>query len=213
MSNSTASKTKKVLVVDDEVEVAKPIEYIFRLYNYEPVVATQWTDALQALEKDQFDLITLDLEMPTIDGPTMLKFIREQGITVPVVIVPASITEKTPDDLAEYNVSAFVYKPFKIAHIKEIIENIIGVGSDETIDAGDEDLLEVAVESQGGTVEGEVEEEENQQRTKRRRKHKRSVFKYADKKKETLIILGVVALVCLLLSGFMEAFKQVVASF
>ena len=110
-SKSTASKTKKVLVIDDEIEVAKPIEYILRLYHYEPVVATQWTDALQALEEDQFELITLDLEMPTIDGPTMLKFIREQGNTVPVVIVSASITETTPDDLAEYNVAAFVYKP------------------------------------------------------------------------------------------------------
>ena len=99
----------------------------------------------------------------------------------------------------------------KVAHIKEIIENIIGVGVDETIDAKEGDLLEVAVQSQGGTVEGE--EEENQERTRHRRKHKRAIFRTREQKKEMLIYLGIIALVCLLLSGFMEAFQKAVASF
>ena len=38
----------------------------------------------------------MNLEMPTIDGPSMLKFIRQEGYAVPVIIVLASITDQTP---------------------------------------------------------------------------------------------------------------------
>jgi len=129
---------KRVLVIDDEEAVVKPIEYILRLYNYEPSTATQWTDALVLLQTKAFDLITLDLEMLTIDGPTMLKFIRETGDTTPVVVISASITERTPDELAEFDASAFVYKPFRVSHIKEVIEGIIGESEPKEIPPDDE---------------------------------------------------------------------------
>lgn len=204
---------KRVLVIDDEETVVKPIEHILRMYHYEPFTATQWTDALDLLERETFDLITIDLEMPTIDGPTMLKFIRESGHVMPVVVVSASITDKTPDDLAEFDVSAFVYKPFRVSHIKEIIEEVIGASapSEALEDATDiEAILQNA--PQVLPPKKEVEEEEPEPARRRRRKRrKKGLFRDKDQRNQTLIAMAVIGLICLFLSGFMEVFQKQVS--
>ncbi|MGA1198908.1 MAG: response regulator [Candidatus Latescibacterota bacterium] len=204
---------KRVLVIDDEETVAKPIEHILRLYNYDVRMTTQWTDALDLLQDETFDLITLDLEMPTIDGPTMLRFIRENGLETPVIIISASITEGTPQDLAEFNVSAFVYKPFKVSHIKEIIEQTIGESvPDEEEHAVDlDEFLQSSPQVLAPRKKEGIEEEKPRlHRVKKKRKKK--LFSSKEQKTQTLIAFAIIAIISLFLSGFMSAFRQQVSS-
>ena len=203
---------KRVLVIDDEEIVAKPIEHILRLYNYDVTMTTQWTDALELIQQEQFDLITLDLEMPTIDGPTMLKFIRENGLETPVIIVSASITEQTPQDLAEFNVSAFVYKPFKVSHIKEIIEQTIGESQPAEVEEG-VDLDEFLQSSPQVLAPRKAESTDEKPKLQRRRKkRKKKLFSSKEQKTQTLIAFAIIAIVSLFLSGFMSAFKKQVSA-
>jgi len=204
---------KRVLVIDDEETVAKPIEHILRLYNYDVRMTTQWTDALDLLQDETFDLITLDLEMPTIDGPTMLRFIRENGLETPVVIISASITERTPQDLAEFNVSAFVYKPFKVSHIKEIIEQTIGesVPDEQEASVDLDEFLQSSPQVLGPRKKEETEEVKPRlHRVKKKRKKK--LFSSKEQKTQTLIAFAIIAIISLFLSGFMSAFRQQVSS-
>ncbi|MBT3603347.1 MAG: response regulator [Candidatus Latescibacteria bacterium] len=195
---------KRVLVVDDEEAVAKPIEHILRLYNYDVTMTTQWTDALELIQDEPFDLITLDLEMPTIDGPTMLRFIREKGLNTPVIIISASITDKTPQDLAEFEVSAFVYKPFKVSHIKEIVEQTIGE-SEAPKEADEVDLDEFLQSSpQVLAPRKEEAEEEQPHKHRRRKKRKKKLFSSKEQKTQTLIAFAIIAVISLFLSGFMS---------
>ncbi|MFT5365836.1 MAG: DNA-binding NtrC family response regulator [Candidatus Latescibacterota bacterium] len=199
---------KRVLVVDDEEAVAKPIEHILRMFHYEVTMTTQWIDALEFIQEEKFDLITLDLEMPTIDGPTMLRFIRENGLDTPVIIISASITERTPQDLAEFNVSAFVYKPFKVSHIKEIVEQTIGPS--EAPEADDGVNLDDFLQSSPHVLapRKDAPEEEAQHHQRRRKKRKRKIFASKEQKTQTLIAFAIIAIVSLFLSGFMSAFRQ-----
>lgn len=204
---------KRVLVIDDEEAVAKPIEHILRLYNYDVRMTTQWTDALDYLQDETFDLITLDLEMPTIDGPTMLRFIRENGLKTPVIIISASITERTPQDLAEFDVSAFVYKPFKVSHIKEIIEQTIGESvPDEPEDAVDlDEFLQSSPQVLAPRKQDDSEDDKPRlHRVKKKRKKK--LFSSKEQKTQTLIAFAIIAIISLFLSGFMSAFRQQVSS-
>jgi DNA-binding NtrC family response regulator len=204
---------KRVLVIDDEEAVAKPIEHILRLYHYDVRMTTQWTDALDLLQDETFDLITLDLQMPTIDGPTMLRFIRENGLETPVIIISASITESTPQDLAEFDVSAYVYKPFKVSHIKEIIEQTIGESvPDETEDSVD---LDEFLQSSPQVLSPRQKDENEEGKTRLHRvkkKRKKKLFSSKEQKTQTLIAFAIIAIVSLFLSGFMSAFRQQVSS-
>ena len=211
MKIPTVSATKRVLVIDDEATVVKPIEHILRLFHYEAITATQWTDALELLQSERFDLITLDLEMPTIDGPTMLKFLRENGNNTPVIVISASITDHTPVELAEFDVAAFVYKPFKVSHIKEIIEQVIGESvPSENQTTPDATSIDEAVQISGKRVQAEEDDPEADIPVRRRVKRRKKMFSSKDQRNQTLIAMAIIALISLFLSGFMEVFKKLV---
>jgi CheY-like chemotaxis protein len=126
---SVTSKAKKILIIDDEKPIVDLISDVLEKYSYEPIVATKWTDAIDAISNKSPDLILLDLKMPTIDGPSLLEFIRKEGIELPVIIVSGFITDEVAADLSELGVNGFVKKPFKVVQLKEAIEGVIGPGS------------------------------------------------------------------------------------
>ncbi|MDA0746884.1 MAG: response regulator [bacterium] len=118
--------TKKILIIDDETSIVELISDVLEKYSYEPLVATLWTEAMDAIGNKNPDLILLDLKMPTIDGPSLLEFIRREGILVPVIIVSGFITDEVEAELTKLNVSAFVRKPFKVKELREAIEQALG---------------------------------------------------------------------------------------
>ena len=124
---SATAASKKVLIVDDEEPVVELISDILRKYNYEPIPATRWTDAIDVIGNQKPDLILLDLKMPTIDGPSMLEFIRGQGCSLPVIIVSGYINDQVAKDLSKFQVSGFIRKPFQVAKLKEEIDRVLGV--------------------------------------------------------------------------------------
>ena len=65
---ATTSTTKKILTIDDEQAIVDLIVDILEANKYQAVSATKWTDALDALNHENPDLILLDLKMPTIHG-------------------------------------------------------------------------------------------------------------------------------------------------
>jgi DNA-binding NtrC family response regulator len=202
---------KHILVIDDEENVAKPIEHILRMYNYRVSLATHWPDALDMLQNEVFDLITLDLEMPTIDGPSMLKFIRENGLMTPVIVISASITERTPQDLAKFDVSAFVYKPFRVSHIQEIVTQTIGE-SEPTEEEPGVDLDEFLENSPHVLAPRKDGLESEIPQKRRRKKRKKKLFSSKEQKTQTFIAFAVIAIVSLFLSGFLTAFKKQVSA-
>jgi DNA-binding NarL/FixJ family response regulator len=84
---------------------------------------------MEAIGRQQPDLVLLDLKMPTIDGPSMLEFIRKEGLDVSVIIVSGFVTDQVAADLSKLGVSAFVGKPFRAAEILKEVEKAIASSS------------------------------------------------------------------------------------
>ena len=126
---AVTSSTKRVLIVDDEEAIVTLIRDVLMNFNYEPLVATRWTEAVDAIANQQPDLILLDLKMPTIDGSSLLEFIRDEGNQVPVIIVSGFITDEVAQNLSKFGVSGFVRKPFKVSQLKEQVDRVLGVES------------------------------------------------------------------------------------
>ena len=205
---------KRVLVIDDEELIARPIEHVLRKYNYDVRLATHWPDALKLIQEEKFDLITLDLQMPTINGPTMLRFIRENGVDTPVIIVSAGITERTPLDLAPFQVAAFVYKPFKVSRLKDIVEQTIGVSDPLDLEPGValDGFLQISPHvlepNPGGTLS------DLRRAHRRRTKRKKKFFRSKEQRTQTLVAFAIIGFVSLFLSGFLsEVKRQVVGMF
>ncbi len=123
---AVSSPSKKILIIDDEASIVELISDILTKYNYEPIAATKWTDALDAIGHKHPDLILLDLKMPTIDGASILEFIRDEGIELPVIIVSGFITDQVSQELSKFGVSGFIRKPFQVAQLTGEIDRVLG---------------------------------------------------------------------------------------
>lgn len=101
----------RILVVEDEKEIASAIEIYLKTQNYEVVKANNGEEALAVFEQMPIDLILMDLMMPIMDGVQATLKIREKSI-VPIIMLTAK-SEDT-DKIWGLNIGAddYVTKPF-----------------------------------------------------------------------------------------------------
>ena len=79
----------KILVVDDEAAISTLLQYNLEENNYDVTVAEDGQTAYQLASQQQFDAILLDLMLPGMDGMTVLKTLRQDKISIPVILVTA----------------------------------------------------------------------------------------------------------------------------
>jgi PAS domain S-box-containing protein len=78
--SETLAKALRVLVVDDEEEIARTVQEILELDGHQIVMAKDGVEALALLENEGFDVILSDLRMPGLDGPGLYAKIVERGL-------------------------------------------------------------------------------------------------------------------------------------
>ncbi|MGD8320901.1 MAG: response regulator [Gemmatimonadota bacterium] len=94
MSTSSQAGTrpaKKILVVDDEPDVASYLMMLLRDHGYETLSAADGTEALDLVRQEHPDLVTLDISMPKASGTRFYKEVKTDPelSSTPVVIVTA----------------------------------------------------------------------------------------------------------------------------
>src|SRR5690606_24676788 len=84
---------KRVLVVDDEECVRKILRRILALEGFDVETAGDGREALAAMELFEPDVLLLDLRMPNMDGPAMLRAMADRGARLPTIAVSAMDAE------------------------------------------------------------------------------------------------------------------------
>ena len=101
----------KVLIVDDEREIADVVELYLKNENYQVVKCYNGRDALEAVEKEKPDLALLDVMLPDIDGFTILQKIREK-YTFPVIMLTAKTEYMDKINGLTLGADDYIAKPF-----------------------------------------------------------------------------------------------------
>ncbi len=107
----------RILVIEDEEKIANAIKRALELQKYAVDVAYNGTDGLDLAVGEKFDLIVLDLMLPGIDGLTICKRIRNEGITTPVLMLTAK--GQVSDKVTGLDVGAddYMQKPFSFEEL------------------------------------------------------------------------------------------------
>ncbi|GMA69344.1 DNA-binding response regulator [Leuconostoc litchii] len=115
----------KILVVDDETAIATLLQYNLRQNGYDVTVATDGLSAYQKAKEQQFDAILLDLMLPEMDGMTVLKQLRQDKITTPIILVTAKGDEFDRVLGLELGADDYITKPFSprevVARLKAVL--------------------------------------------------------------------------------------------
>ncbi len=104
-------KTPHVLVVDDEKEITDLMEIYLTQEGYVVEKRYNALTLLEDIDKNQIDLVILDVMMPEIDGIQALKMIREK-YNIPVIIVSAKTADTDKIDGLLMGADDYISKPF-----------------------------------------------------------------------------------------------------
>ncbi|MFH1998769.1 MAG: response regulator [Planctomycetota bacterium] len=105
---------KKILVVDDEPDVLKVLEKRLMNEGYQVIKADNGRRALMLAEKENPDLVILDIDMPDMDGGEVAARLKDGDKTkhIPVLFLSCLVTEKDENDHNVVGDSMFMAKPY-----------------------------------------------------------------------------------------------------
>jgi DNA-binding response OmpR family regulator len=106
-----------VLIVEDDAAVARFLKQACEEAGYAPRVEENGAQALALVQRENFDLILMDIMLPGMDGLEVTRRAREAGVATPILIITALDTLE--DKVAGLDAGAddYVSKPFRVAEI------------------------------------------------------------------------------------------------
>ena len=104
--------SNKIMVVDDEHEIADLIEVYLKNENYEVFKFYSPKDALMCVEDIKLDLAILDIMMPEMDGITLCQKIRDNH-TFPIIMLTAKDSETDKITGLTFGADDYITKPFR----------------------------------------------------------------------------------------------------
>lgn len=108
----------KIALVDDEKNVRLAIKTALKQEGFDTVEFSNGQVVLDSLEKDMLpDLFILDIMMPVMDGITLLRQLREKGITTPVMFLTSKDEEFDKVLGLELGADDYLCKPFSIREL------------------------------------------------------------------------------------------------
>ena len=114
---------KRILVVEDEKDIQNIIKAFLENAEYKVETADDGLDAINLIQKNNYDLILLDIMLPKIDGFTVCEMIRKNS-NIPIIILTALTDEESQlkgfDKLAD----DYITKPFSMPILLKHIEAI-----------------------------------------------------------------------------------------
>jgi DNA-binding NtrC family response regulator len=126
--SSAASRKRRILIVDDDQFMVHTLSRILTLLEYEAVGAFGGRQALDIIHAEAVDLVLSDIHMPEMNGLQLTDTVKQANPHLPVVLITGYGTENGHADFRHTRADALLYKPFKIADLKQTIENALGVG-------------------------------------------------------------------------------------
>jgi two-component system response regulator RegX3 len=107
----------RILVVDDDPGILDVVSYALREGGYEVETQTDGPSALEAARGRDYDLVVLDLMLPGMPGTDVCRKLREEGHTVPVVMLTAKDAELDRVLGLELGADDYLSKPFSSAEL------------------------------------------------------------------------------------------------
>ncbi len=115
---------RRILVVDDDAAVRNVVTDALLEDGYQVDAACNGQQALAAFRKHRPDALVLDLEMPIMDGPTLMRTLRERTKWGRVPLVVLSGTAGAGEAAPRLGARACLNKPFELSELLHSVEQV-----------------------------------------------------------------------------------------
>lgn len=119
---------KTILAVDDSASIRQMVSFTLRGAGYEVVEAVDGQDALDKAESHDVNLILTDVNMPRMDGLTLVKSLRglARFQTAPILVLTTESSDAMKAQGRAAGATGWLVKPFDPKRLVEVIKKVIG---------------------------------------------------------------------------------------
>ncbi len=114
-------------MVDDSRSVRRAVEASLQPLGFEVELAENGATALARLRAAPYDLVFLDINMPVLDGPGLLRMLRSLGISVRTVLITSGAAKPAIASSIKFGAEEYVSKPFTPQKIREVAARVLGL--------------------------------------------------------------------------------------
>jgi CheY-like chemotaxis protein len=122
--DGNGNQSLSILVVDDDEINRRLMRVLLTLEGHRVEVASNGLEAIDAVKRNKFDIVFMDLQMPEMDGIEASRQIRaweDESTHTFIVALTASYLPEIGQTLFEAGIDNYLSKPFQIAHIQQLV--------------------------------------------------------------------------------------------
>ncbi|HEY5626459.1 MAG TPA: ATP-binding protein, partial [Nitrospira sp.] len=112
-----------ILVVDDDADIRQLIQDRLGAQGYQVTTESDGLRVLETLRMNRFSGVMLDIGIPSYDGMTLLKEIRQQDPHIPVIMITAAGDRESATQAIGHGAQAFLLKPFDVEELRSTTES------------------------------------------------------------------------------------------
>lgn len=118
---------KRILVVDDEVDLVETVRFSLELEGYDVLTAYNGEEALNLARKENPDIMLLDLMLPKLDGYKVCRLLKfdERYKHIPILMLTAKIQEKDKATGLETGANEYITKPFDMDELMKKVKGYL----------------------------------------------------------------------------------------
>ena len=119
--------TRKILIVDDEVEICSMLRRFFQKQGHQVVTCTDGDGAIALAAQERPHLIILDIKMPGISGVEVLRLLRENHNAAKIIILSAVKDDNVIQETLRLGANGYLTKPFRLEHVAQLMQSVLGI--------------------------------------------------------------------------------------
>lgn len=123
--NGITPKAKKILIVDDQVDIAVLLSNYIQQLDYIPVIVGSVKEALKILNPDEYFLVISDIIMPGQNGFDLVRYLEEKYPQISIALVSGYFDKNMLNMQKTLKINKIYHKPIFLNAVKEMVDNSI----------------------------------------------------------------------------------------
>jgi DNA-binding response OmpR family regulator len=119
------ARAQQILIIEDDEAIATGLHLNLRLAGHQPSIARDGEEGLAAIERQDFDLVLLDINLPRLNGLEVLQALRAADNLVPVIVISARDGEFDKVAALRLGADDYMTKPFALSELLARIEAVL----------------------------------------------------------------------------------------
>ncbi len=119
---------KKIMIVDDSAAIRQSVTFVLQQDGFETIEAADGAEGLKLIKSNPVDMVVSDVNMPNMDGITMVANIRKIDAFkfIPIIILTTESQNSKMDEGKAAGATGWIVKPFTSEKLLSVVNKLLG---------------------------------------------------------------------------------------